>query len=521
MTVPSVPPASEHHAPEHPAPERLRRGALGVVDIAASTMANIGPAMSFFFGFAFLASTAGVASPLTIVVAGIAIALLGNTLSQFCRALPSAGGFITYIGKGFGPRSAVTTALVAITGYIIAMASIIAISGGFLAIAVKRYAHVTIPWGILTLILTALAVAVMISGVAVSTKAAGLFFAFEMVVLVVVSVVVIIKHGAHLSLTPFEPKHINNGFSGLAAGFPLAIYMFIGWENSAALAEETDHPRRDVPRAVFTSIAVMVVSYLLFAYATVTGFDYNVDKLSQATVPFISVADGTLGVFAFFAYLAGLTSTLGALISGTNSQARLLFNAGREGLLARWIGRVDPVRRTPVNATFVYVAISLLVIGGWALGHVVGGSTGHLDAITFFSESGTMGTIPVLVVYLFTNLALPVYYRRHRREEFSALRHAVFPVLGAAVIVVPLYYLGKSGQAAPYSWFPWAALALVAVSALYAFYAVRRDPGLADRVGSILADDRAPAELAEPTGGPAPVPDPVIITSPAPTGEVL
>ena len=41
---------------------------------------------------------------------------------------------------------------------------------------------------------------------------------------------------------------------------------------------------------------------------------------------------------AFIAYLAGLTSTLGVLIAAVNSQCRLIFNAGREGLLPRWIG---------------------------------------------------------------------------------------------------------------------------------------------------------------------------------------
>src|SRR5450631_3489903 len=211
-------------------PERLRSGALGMVDIAAATMANIGPAMSFYFGFAFLAETAGVASPLTIIAAGIAIALLGNTLAEFSRAQPSTGGFITFVGKAFGPTSAVTTALLAGAGYIIAMASVIAVSGGFLAITVEKYLKVDVPWGIFTVLLTALAVWMMIQGVSVSTKLAGLFFGFEMVVLILVSVVVLVKNGGHLSLTPFEPSHINNGFTGLAAGFPLAIYLFIGWE---------------------------------------------------------------------------------------------------------------------------------------------------------------------------------------------------------------------------------------------------------------------------------------------------
>ena len=468
---------------------RLHRGALGIMDISAATMANIGPAMSFFFGFGLIAATAGLASPLTIVAAVVAIALLGNTLAQFSRAQPSTGGFITFVGKAFGGTSAVSTALIAGIGYIIAMSSVIAISGGFLSITLDHYLHWNIPWGILTVLLTGLAVFMMVRGVAVSTKLAGLFFGFEMLVLVVVSVAVLIKNGGHLSVAPFEPSHITNGVKGLAAGFPLAIYLFIGWENSAALAEETDNPRRNVPRAVFASIAIMGISYIVFAYATVTGFGYSVTKLGQAPIPFIAVAQSTLGFLAFCAYLAGLTSTLGALIAGTNSQARLVFNAGREGLLPGWIGRVHSTRRTPVNAIFTFVSIALAIIGVWALLHVIHGSSGALDPINFFAESSTMGTILVLVVYLLSNLALPFYYRKYRPMEFNAFKHGVLPALGAIAIIVPLYYLAKPGQPTPYDWFPYAALIVVAVAVVYAFVLNSRDSTLAGRVGSLVADE--------------------------------
>jgi amino acid transporter len=472
-----------------PARQRLRGGSLGMLDIAAATMANIGPAMSFYFGFGFLATTAGLASPLTILAAGVAVALLGNTLAQFSRAHPSAGGFITFVGKSFGPTSAVTTALLAGLGYIIAMASVIAISGGFLEIMLERYiSGFHFPWIVWTLILTALAVVLMVRGVAVSTKIAGLFFAIEMTVLVVVSIVTIAKHGSHLSLGPFEPKNITNGFSGLSAGFPLAVYLFIGWENSAALAEETDNPRRNVGRAVFASVGIMVVSYLLFSYATVTGFGYDVTALGNAPIPFIAVAQGTVGVLAFLAYLAGLTSTLGALIAGVNSQARLIFNAGREGLLPSFIGDVHPTRRTPTKAIVLFVVVSMLIIGGWGLGHLAGHSSGSMDAVNFFAESSTMGTILVLLVYLASNLALPFYYRRYLPEQFHLVKHAVLPLLGAAMIVVPLYYLAKPGQAAPYNWYPYIALGCLVLSVLYAVFLVRRDPTLGERVGSIVAD---------------------------------
>ena len=480
-------PFSETKAPE--SAERLHRGALGLVDISASTMANIGPAYSFYFGFAGIVIAAGLGSPLVILVAAVAIALLGNTLSQFSRAIPSTGGFITFIGKTFGGTSAVTTALVAGVGYIIAISSVLVISGGFLSIMIQYYTGTNIPWIVFSALFTAGAMYMMFRGVAVSTKLAGFFFAFELTVLLVVAIAVLIKNGGHLSSVPFQPSHVLHGFSGLGLAFPLAIYLFIGWENSAALAEETTNPRRNVPRAVFLSIALMAATYLLVAYATVSGFHYNAAALAAPLIPFIAVAHGVAAWLTFIAYLAGLTSTLGVLIAAVNSQCRLIFNAGREGLLPRWLGYVHPVRRTPVNAIIAFVGIASAITLGWALGHWIGGSSGELSALNFFFESSSMGTILILFVYLGSNVALPFFYRKYRPAEFNVIKHVVLPALGVVAIAIPIYYLFKPPIPQPYYWFPYVGLGIVAVSILYSIWLVRRDPGLGDRVGSIIADE--------------------------------
>ncbi len=481
-------PFTESKAPE--SAERLHRGALGLIDISASTMANIGPAYSFYFAFAGIVIFAGLASPLVVLVAAVGIALLGNTLSQFSRAIPSTGGFITFVGKTFGGTSAVTTALVAGAGYIIAISSVLVISGGFLSIMIQYYTGTNIPWIIFSAIFTAGAMFMMFRGVAVSTKLAGFFFAFELVVLLVVSIAVLIKDGGHLSSVPFQPSHITNGFHGLAIAFPLAIYLFIGWENSAALAEETNNPRRNVPRAVFLSITLMAVLYLLVAYATVTGFHYNATALEAPPIPFIAVAHSLAAWLAFIAYLAGLTSTLGVLIAAVNSQCRLIFNAGREGLLPRWLGYVHPVRRTPVNAIIAFVGIAGAITLVWALGHWIGGHGNSLSALNFFFESSTMGTILILFVYLAANVALPFFYRKYLPAEFSIIKHVVLPALAVVVVGVPIYYLFRpSPPIQPYNWFPWVGVGLVVVFIIYSIWLVRRDPGLGNRVGSIIADE--------------------------------
>jgi amino acid transporter len=465
---------------------RLNQGVLGLTDIAASTMANVGPAMSFYFSMAFIAYTAGIASPLTIIAAGIAIAFLGNTLAEFTKVIPSAGSFITFIGKTFGATSAVTTSIIAGVGYMLACASVVAISGGFLSIILEYYFKINIPWGILSLVLTAWATFMMVRGIKISTRVAGWFFLFEMIVLVAVSLVALIKNGSHLSLAPFNPSKITHGFSGLSAGFPLAIYLFIGWENSATLAEETNNPRKNVPKAIFFSAGIMLVSYVLFTYATVADFHYNLAKLTAAPIPFINVAHDVFGGAAVFAYMAGMTSIMASLIASANSQTRLVFNSGREGLIHRWAGKVHTKNKTPMNAIYLYMGFQVLTIGVWGLCEIAGKR--QMNVLNLYPQIATMGTILVLLVYLAANLALPVYFKKHRPQEFKAFRHAVLPLLGAAIVIVPIYYLAKPGQTEPYSWYPYISLVVLAGAIVYAMILVKRDPGIGERVGSIVAD---------------------------------
>ena len=489
-TVTAPPPKAAPAAPEaaktKPATEnnRLKRGSLGPFEVAASTMADIAPAMSFFFGFGFLAATSGVASPLTIIAAGIAVAFLANTLSRYMAAHPSTGSFITFIGMGFGPSLAIATAIVLVGGYLVNMFSIMAISGGFMTMFLQNYfpSFPTWTWPFFVLAFVGMAAVLMIRGVHLSTRWAGAFFVFEFTILMLVSIIALIQNHGHLTLHPFMPHYLLSGFTGLGLGFPLAVYMFIGWEAAGPMAEETDQPRRNIPRALFASVGLMLFSFVLFAYATVEAFGENVDKLTSASIPFIAVAQKELALLAFLAYIAGVTSTVGCLIAAVNSQARLLFNSGREGLLPKRLGKVSQKHGTPVTALVVFMVIGLVGCFGWAWAQ-------HITPIVLFAEPSTLGTILVIIVYGVANLALPFFYLKHYRSQFSVLRDLILPVLGTAAIIYPLYQLVKPGQPSPYKYFPYVALALIVVAVIYGLWLNSRDKTLGDRVGSLVADE--------------------------------
>ncbi|MBV9415198.1 MAG: APC family permease [Solirubrobacterales bacterium] len=458
---------------------RLARGVLSDVDIAAATVADMAPAMSFFFGFATIVTAAGIAAPLTVIAGAIAIGLLGNTLSQFSRSRPSTGSFVTFIGSAFGGYSAVVTAVVLCTGYIIAVASVVTISGGLAEMILKQYLSITVPWQAISAALTLGALALIVTGAKPSTKVAAVLFAFQVLLLLVVAIALLIEHSGYINTKPLDPSHLYRGFSGLSLGFPLAVYLFVGWENSAALAEEHHNPRAGVARAVFSSILVVGVLYVFLSYATVVGFNDNAGALSNAQIPFITAAGTVASGLVFIAYIAGFTSICSCLISATNSQARIIFNSGREGLLPSVTARLTERGRTPWVAFSVYLALAL------GLSYVFGWNT---DPVKFFGEIATMGTILIALTYLVANLALPVYYRRYERERFSNVKHLLLPLLGAVAIGYPLYELVKPGQPAPFDRYPLIAAGVVVGALIWGAIAYGRDRTLGERVGSIVAD---------------------------------
>ncbi|MGA8724316.1 MAG: APC family permease [Acidimicrobiales bacterium] len=466
---------------------QLRREQLGTADLTASTVANIGPGIDFYFAFGAIAVTAGIAAPLTIIAAGIAVAFLAFTVAEFTKVEPSAGSFITYVETSLGPVGGVAVAWLVAIGYSVAIAGVFAMSGGMLTMTLAHYTSWDPSWLPWALGLTIGAVFLAARGIRLSTGAIAIAVLLQVMVMVAVCCVVLVDERSSLSLSPFSGAHLTGGLRGLSAGFPLALYMFIGWENGPALAEECRNPRRAVPKALFISVTIAGVLFVLFAYSTITGFHYDVSSIGRSSVPFLSVADNYLGGAAVLAWLAGIVSVLATLMAGVNSQSRMLYDGGRSRLLPSWLGSVRAHVGTPVNALVTMCAAGLGIVVIWWLSHVVGGTYGSTDPVGLYAEASTMGTIVILFVYLLTTIALPVFMWRHHRDSFSTLRHLAVPLLGALTLVIPFVELFKPGQPAPYRVFPYIAVGILGAVTLLAWITVRRNPTAGSGEGRALA----------------------------------
>ena len=459
--------------------QRLQRDALGLPQILASTLANIAPAMSFFFGFATIVSGAGVAAPLTIIAAMVVILFLTNTLAEFSRYRPSAGSFVTFIGMGFGPAAGAAASVFVVFGYVVAASSVVVISGGWAHDTLKLFLGWDIPWQPMSIAAAGIVGLLVSRGIGLSTRWAAAFFYFELLLLLIGATVMLIENASWLSLAPFAWSQLSGGFKGLSLGFPLAIYLFIGWENSAMLAEETRNPRRNVPRALGIATLAIGALYVFLAYATEIAFYHNAKAIGASSIPFVDALRSSAAFLLIVAYLAGLSSIFSSLIGLTNSQARILFNSGREGLLPAFFGNIHARHKTPQVAMWTFIAIAALIVV--VFGH-------NVQPVDLFGYTGTLGTIPIIITYLVTNLALPIYVLKHHRSDFKVSRHLVLPLLGTALMLLPLWGLIEPGQPAPFNVFPDVALAALALAAIYGYVLALRRPDLAQRIGSHVAD---------------------------------
>jgi amino acid transporter len=182
-------------------------------------------------------------------------------------------------------------------------------------------------------------------------------------------------------------------------------------------------------------------------------------------------------------------SVLATLIAGVNSQARMLFDGGRSGLLPARLGHLHAPSETPVNALLLMAGGGLAIIAIWWLAHAAGVVSGSTSPVGLYGECSTMGTIVILFVYLLTTASLPVFMWRRHRDSFSPARHAIVPLLGALTLVIPFIELFKPGQPAPYTEFPYIALAVVALATATACVTVHRHPSTGANEGAALAAD--------------------------------
>lgn len=172
-------------------------------------------------------------------------------------------------------------------------------------------------------------------------------------------------------ITRFTEGFLPNGWSGILVAMGLTFIAFEGYEIIAQSGEEIKDPKRNLPRATFISIGMVVIVYILVAFVAIgavkapAGLQAYEFLGQEGEVAIVAAAAQVLPFGALILLISAVASTMSALIATTYSSSRVSFAMGRDHNLPKIFGKVHPLRHTPYWA----VVISGMLIGGmaWAL----------------------------------------------------------------------------------------------------------------------------------------------------------
>ncbi len=169
------------------------------------------------------------------------------------------------------------------------------------------------------------------------------------------------------SFTPF----ISEGWGGIFAAMGLTFIAFEGYEIIAQTSEEVEDPKRNVPRAVFLSLAIVIPIYLLVALVAFgaveppAGMSISQYLGEQKEIALVTAADQFFVGGALLILVGGLLSTLSALNATVYSSSRVAFAMARDASLPRAIARVHHKHGTPHYAilfsTLLIIAMAVLL----------------------------------------------------------------------------------------------------------------------------------------------------------------
>ncbi|MBI4940664.1 MAG: APC family permease [Actinobacteria bacterium] len=466
---------------------------LSLLDAVAQSIGFVGPVFSIAFLVPLLVGLtsasgrgAGNAAPLAVVLASIGVLALGWIISEYARRISAAGSLYDYISDGLGSRFGGTFGLLYYVGILALGSGLAVMIGGTIHDTLDaEFGSAVLPEGLWDLVVIGLVGAILYFGVAFSTRAQLVLALLSVATVFLFSLYVIVKAGGDNDLgKALSPSSSETGFSGVLFGVLYGVLLFTGFETSANLGEETEHPKRDIPRAVLISVLLVAGFYFIATYAQVAGFKFDLGAMGDAAGgPLFALAsgadDGGFGSTAVrrLLELVVVLDMLAVLIGCAVAASRGLFALARDRRLPSALANVSP-RSTPLNATIVVLGLYLLTtaVTLWVPGFVEltgpdGAPLGLPHYVSVFSWMAALGGFSLAVIYLVLSVGAVRGLADHAQPWKVYLAVFVSILVTGAAIFGAIYKVP-----APTIYVVWTTLAVFVVSLVLAFVSPGVEP---------------------------------------------
>jgi len=204
--------------------------------------------------------------------------------------------------------------------------------------------------------------------------------------------------------------------AGLGQAALLLLYAYAGFESTGGTAAgEFENPKRDVPFAVITVIALSTLLYMLIQLVALGTLPDLADRAGGA--PLAESAALVIGVWAASIMTLGAAISIGGTVSSTILLGpRYLYALAKDGYGPQILAAVHERYRTPAWA----IATQGLIV--WVL--ALSGS---------FVQLAMLSVIARLATYVGTAAAVPLL-----RRKFAPTEHTIVLPGGAAIPILAL-----------------------------------------------------------------------------------
>jgi amino acid transporter len=356
---------------------------------------------------------------LSFLVGGFVALLTALSYAEMATSFPTAGAEYSYVRRALPQAGwlAFVVAMIILIGASATAATVAVAFGGYLR------EFVEMPTLVSALLLLAGCTALNVIGLKESSWANIAFTLVEVGGLLLVI-------AAGLSKESIETSFQSLPHPGTIEAAAVIFFVYLGFEEIANLAEEVKDPARNIPRALFLSIAVttglyVMVSLTVLALATPAELSGSDAPLALAIQKVWPNSGPLMSAIALFA-------TANTVLITIIATSRLLFSMARDGVIHKSFATLSVGRQTPAIAALLTFAVAAMLV--------------PLGNVKTLAEASSFSA---LLAFLAVNATLVILrYREpkhHRpfRVPLSVGGAPLLPLAAIACVVVLLCYFDR------------------------------------------------------------------------------
>ena len=386
-------------------------GLLGAISIGIGGMVGGG----IFAVLGEAVSLAHGATAVAFAIAGIVALLTAYSYAKLSVTYQSEGGTVTFIDKAFGDN--ILSGSVNLMLWLSYLVTISLYATAFASYGETFFTHKSI-WihhGLITIAIIVPAVINLVSASFVSKSETVI-----VVIKVSLLILVIVAGASYVDPQRLSPAHWSSTLSIVTAGMIIFV-AYEGFELIANSAEDIKEPTKNLPRAFYASVIIVIALYILIAIITVGSVSEDI-LMKAKDYALAAAAEPSLGHMGFvLVSVAALLSTFSAINATMYGNARLGYIVAKDGKLPRSLMEEEK-SGVPFRGVLYTTLLSLLLANSIDL-----------------TEIAIIGSAGFLLIFLLVNVSAYYLRKEINANKIILLFSSFFSFLALVILLFHTY----------------------------------------------------------------------------------